>query len=57
VLGRWDQADLAVQASMVAPVDVLGDGNLEVVDASPGARLRTSPALNSELNASARALS
>jgi hypothetical protein len=24
--GRWDEADLAVQASVVEPVDVLGDG-------------------------------
>jgi hypothetical protein len=27
VLGGWDQSDLAVQASMVEPVDVLGDGD------------------------------
>jgi hypothetical protein len=33
VLGRRDQADLAVQASVVEPVDALGDGALEVVDA------------------------
>jgi hypothetical protein len=37
VLGRWDQADLAVQASVVKPVDVLRDGDLKVVDALPGA--------------------
>ena len=35
MLGRWDQADLAVQASVVEPVDVLGDGDLEVVDVLP----------------------
>jgi hypothetical protein len=37
VLGRWDQADLAVQPSVVEPVDVLGGGDLQVVDALPGA--------------------
>ena len=36
-LGGWDQADLAVQAPVVEPVDVLGDGDLEVVDVLPGA--------------------
>jgi len=35
VLGRWDQPDLAVQASVVEPVDVLRDGDLEVVDVLP----------------------
>jgi len=35
VLGRWDEADLAVQASVVEPVDLLCEGNLEVVDALP----------------------
>lgn len=37
VLGRWDVAELAVEPSLVEPVDVLGDGDLEVVDACPGA--------------------
>jgi transposase len=37
VLGRWDQADLAVQSSVVEPVDVLGDSDLEVVDVPPRA--------------------
>jgi hypothetical protein len=32
-----DEADLAVQAAVVEPVDVFGDGDLEVVDAAPGA--------------------
>jgi hypothetical protein len=27
VLGWWDQADLAVQAAVVEPVDVFGDGD------------------------------
>jgi hypothetical protein len=36
VLHRWDQADLAVEASVVAPVDVLGEGDLEIVDVLPG---------------------
>jgi hypothetical protein len=36
VLGWWNEADLAVQASVVEPVDVLRDGELEVVDALPG---------------------
>ena len=35
VLGRWDVADLAVDPSMVEPVDVLGDGDLEVLDVAP----------------------
>ena len=32
VLDGWHEADLAVQATVVEPVDVLGDGDLEVVD-------------------------
>jgi hypothetical protein len=36
-LGGWDVAELAVEASLVEPVDVLGDGDLDVVDAGPGA--------------------
>ena len=36
VLGGWHEADLAVQPSMVEPVDVLGDRDLEVVDVLPG---------------------
>ena len=36
VLGWGNEADLAVQSSVVEPVDVLGDGDLEVVDALPG---------------------
>jgi len=35
-LGWWDGADLAVKASVVEPVDVLGDRDLEVVDVLPG---------------------
>ena len=35
VLDRWDQADFAVQPSVVEPVHVLGDGDLQVVDAFP----------------------
>lgn len=34
-LGRGDQSDLAVQASVVEPVDVFGDGDLQVVDVLP----------------------
>jgi len=52
----WDEADLAVEAPKVEPVDVLGDGDLKVVDVRPGSRLRTSSALNRLLNASAIAL-
>src|SRR3954452_19700783 len=37
VLGRWDQADLAVQASMVEPVDVLRGRDLKVVGTRPRA--------------------
>src|SRR5680860_1123761 len=36
VLHRWDEADLAVEPAEVEPVDVLSDGDLEVVDALPG---------------------
>jgi hypothetical protein len=46
VLDRWDQADLAVQPSMVEPVDVLGDGDLQVVDALPRALLADQLCLN-----------
>ena len=35
VLGGRNQADLTVQPSVVEPVDVLGDGDLEVINASP----------------------
>ena len=35
VLDGRDRADLAVQPSVVEPVDVLGDGDLEVVDVLP----------------------
>jgi len=37
VLDGWDQAELAVQASLVVPVEVLGGGDLDVVDPSPRA--------------------
>jgi hypothetical protein len=40
VLDRWDQAQFAVQSSVVEPVDVLGDGDLDVVDAPPRPLLR-----------------
>jgi hypothetical protein len=36
-LGRWDEPDLAVQASVVEPVDVLGDGDFDVTDVLPAA--------------------
>jgi hypothetical protein len=36
VLGRWDQADFAVHPAVVERVDVLGDGDLQIVDAFPG---------------------
>jgi len=32
VFDGWDQADLAVEASVVEPVDVFDDRNLEVGD-------------------------
>ena len=35
-LDGWNVADLAVQASVVEPVDVFGDRELEVFDALPG---------------------
>ena len=31
----WDESDLAVRAPVVEPVDVLRDGELEVIDAAP----------------------
>ena len=38
-LGGRKESDLAVQASVVEPVDVLSDGDLEVVDALPGSAI------------------
>jgi hypothetical protein len=52
-----DVAEFAVQAPVVAPVDVLDRGDLEIVEPAPRSSFRTSSALNSELNASAIALS
>jgi len=37
VLGGWDESDFAVEASVVVPVDVLGDGDLDVDDRLPAA--------------------
>jgi hypothetical protein len=37
VFDGWDQADLAVEASVVEPVDVFDDGDLEVGDGFPWA--------------------
>ncbi|KFC49384.1 hypothetical protein GY12_28360 [Micrococcus luteus] len=54
-LGRRDQPDLAVHTTMVEPVDVLRDRDLQSSERGP--LFRISSALNSELNASARALS
>jgi hypothetical protein len=34
-LGGWGQSDLAVQASVAEPVDVLGIGDLKIADALP----------------------
>ncbi len=56
-LDRWNEADLAVEPAEVEPVDVLGDGDLQVVELFHGPRLRTNSALNRLLNASAIALS
>jgi hypothetical protein len=33
--GRWDHADLAVQAAVVEPVDVFEGGELDVVESPP----------------------
>lgn len=44
-LGGWDQADLAGQALVVEPVDVLADGDLEVVDGLPGSLIARSAGL------------
>ncbi|KFC49396.1 hypothetical protein GY12_28275 [Micrococcus luteus] len=55
-LGRRDQPDLAVHTTMVEPVDVLRDRDLQS-RCVRGPLFRISSALNSELNASARALS
>jgi hypothetical protein len=35
VLHGWDEPKLAVEAAVVVPVDVLRDGDLQVVDAVP----------------------
>jgi len=36
-LDGWDESDLAVESSVVEPVDVLGDGDLELgVGRPPG---------------------
>jgi len=35
-LGRWSLADLAVQATMVEPVDVLEGGELQLIEGAPG---------------------
>ena len=56
VLDGWDEPDLAVQAAVVEPVDVLRDRDLEVVDVLPRALVADQLGLDSELNASARAL-
>jgi hypothetical protein len=42
-LDRWDEADLAVQTAKVEPVDVLGDSDLEVVNALPWTEVQTCP--------------
>jgi hypothetical protein len=57
VLGGWNESDLAVQTTVVEPVDVLGDGDLEVVDVLPGSLVGDQFGFEEELNASARALS
>jgi hypothetical protein len=44
VFDWWDQADLAVQAAVVVPIGVLGDGDLEVVDRLPGSAVAFSVA-------------
>jgi hypothetical protein len=36
-LDGWDEPDLAVKAPVVEPVDVLGDGDLNVADGFPAA--------------------
>jgi hypothetical protein len=56
-LDWWAVAKLTVEPAMVEPVDIFGRRNLKVVDALQGPLLRISSPLNSELNASARALS
>ena len=37
VLCGWDEPEFAVEASVVEPVDVLGDRELEIADAVPRA--------------------
>ena len=60
-LRRRDEPDCAVDASVIEPVDVLGDGDLDVADGRPAAavadRVAVHSALSSELNASTIALS
>ena len=62
VFGGWDVVEFAVEPAVVVPVDVFGDGDLDVADVLPAARgritgLRMHSALNSEFSASAMALS
>jgi hypothetical protein len=62
VLGRRDVPGLSVQPPVVKPVDVLGDGDLDVADVLPSALgrmtgLRMHSALNNEFSVSAIALS
>ena len=35
-LGGWDESELAVQAAVVEPVDVLEGGELDMVEPLPG---------------------
>jgi hypothetical protein len=57
VLGGWDQSDLAVRSSGFNPSMYSATAILRWSMFFHGPLFRTSPALNSELNASARALS
>lgn len=49
VLGRWDQADLAVQTSVVEPVEVRGGSDLEVVGLCPRASVEDELSLEQEV--------
>ena len=42
VLGRWDEAEFAVESLVVEPVDVFEGGELDVVEAAPGALMADS---------------
>ena len=56
-LGGWEHAQLAMEAAVIEPVDVLQRGVLHVVEAAPGAGVADQLGLVQAVEDSARALS